>query len=41
MLNKIFITGSTGFVGSYLINNFKQKYNFTQHKKNDNIEIIL
>lgn len=39
MLMKIFITGSTGFLGSNFINYYVKRYDFSRHKKNTNVVI--
>ena len=36
---KIFITGSTGFLGSNFINYYVKRYDFSRHKKNTNVVI--
>ncbi len=38
-MNKIFITGSSGFVGKYFINYFSSKFEFLKYSQSD--EIII
>ena len=38
-MNKIYITGSTGFVGKYIVNYFNSKYEFCNYSKTEEINI--
>lgn len=38
-MNSIFITGFSGFVGSYLLKNFENQFSFSFYKKGENIYI--
>lgn len=38
-MNSVFITGSSGFVGSYLLDKYSNQYSFINYKRNEKIDI--